>query len=67
MSYPKNDITALILRQLNRRVGPIAIDLQEKIKALSLEKLNLLGEDRLDFRGWRICWAGWKGMVGRSN
>jgi Domain of unknown function (DUF4351) len=42
---------ALILRQLNRRVGPIAIDLQEKIKALPLEKLDLLGEDLLDFSG----------------
>jgi Domain of unknown function (DUF4351) len=51
MSHPKNDITALILRQLNRRVGMIAIDLQEKIKALPLEKLDLLGEDLLDFSG----------------
>jgi hypothetical protein len=42
---------ALILRQLNRRVGTIAIDLQEKIKALPLEKLDLLGEDLLDFSG----------------
>jgi hypothetical protein len=32
-------------------VGTIAIDLQEKTKALPLEKLDLLGEDLLDFSG----------------
>jgi hypothetical protein len=39
------------LRLLNRRLGPIAIDLQAKVKALPLEKLDLLGEDLLDFSG----------------
>jgi Domain of unknown function (DUF4351) len=42
---------AMSLRLLNRRVGPIAIDLQEKVKALPLEQLDLLGEDLLDFSG----------------
>jgi hypothetical protein len=49
---------ALIIRQLHRRVGPIAIDVQEKIKALPLEKLDLLGEDLLDFSG-REDLLGW--------
>jgi hypothetical protein len=42
---------AMSLRLLNRRIGPIAIDLQAKVKALPLEQLDLLGEDLLDFSG----------------
>jgi hypothetical protein len=42
---------AMSLRLLNRRVGPIAIDLQAKVKALPLEQLDLLSEDLLDFSG----------------
>jgi predicted transposase YdaD len=41
----------LILRQLNRRVGEISIDLQNQVKALSFEQLGFLAEDLLDFSG----------------
>jgi Domain of unknown function (DUF4351) len=46
------------LRLLNRRLGDVFGDLQEKIKALPLERLEALGEDCLNFeqlgdlRGW---------------
>jgi predicted transposase/invertase (TIGR01784 family) len=39
----------LILRQLNRQVGNVAIDLQERIQSLTLERLEDLGEALLDF------------------
>jgi Domain of unknown function (DUF4351) len=38
-----------VLRQLGRRVGNVSIDLQEQIKALTLEQLEILGDDLLDF------------------
>ncbi len=38
-----------VFRQLGRRVGNVSIDLQEKIKALPLEQLEILGDDLLDF------------------
>jgi predicted transposase YdaD len=41
----------LILRQLNRQVGDISIDLQNQVKALSLEQSGVLAEDLLDFSG----------------
>jgi hypothetical protein len=41
----------LIVRQLNRRVGDISLQAQEKIKSLSLERLEDLGEALLDFTG----------------
>jgi hypothetical protein len=41
--------TDLLLRQLNRRVGPISSDLQARVKALPIEQLGLLGEALLDF------------------
>jgi predicted transposase YdaD len=40
---------ALILRQLNRRVGNISIDLEARIKILPLAQLEELGEALLDF------------------
>jgi predicted transposase/invertase (TIGR01784 family) len=40
---------ALILRQLNRRVGNISIDLEAQIKTLPLAQLEELGEALLDF------------------
>jgi hypothetical protein len=43
--------TDLLLRQLNRRVGPISSDLQARVKALPIEQLGLLGEALLDFSG----------------
>jgi predicted transposase YdaD len=39
----------LILRQLNRRVGKISIDLESQIKTLPLAQLEELGEALLDF------------------
>jgi hypothetical protein len=39
----------LILRQLTRRVGSHSIDLQDRVRDLSLERLNNLGEDLMDF------------------
>jgi hypothetical protein len=40
---------SLILRLLDRRVGNISIELQERVKSLSLERLEDLGEALLDF------------------
>ena len=40
---------ALILRQLNRRVGKISIDLEARVKTLPLAQLEELGEALLDF------------------
>jgi predicted transposase/invertase (TIGR01784 family) len=39
----------LVLRQLNRRVGNVSIDLESRIKALPLVQLEELGEALLDF------------------
>jgi Domain of unknown function (DUF4351) len=39
----------LVLRQLNRRVGTLSIDLEAKIKTLPLAQLEELGEALLDF------------------
>jgi hypothetical protein len=39
----------LILRQLNRRVGHVSIDLEARIKTLPLTQLEELGEALLDF------------------
>lgn len=41
----------LILRQLARRVGNISPELQVRVKALSLDRLEELGEALLDFTG----------------
>jgi predicted transposase YdaD len=41
--------TLLIIRQLNRRIGEINSELIAKIQKLSLEKLEMLGEELLDF------------------
>jgi Domain of unknown function (DUF4351) len=40
---------ALILRQLNRRVGNVLPEIENQIKALSLLQLEELGEALLDF------------------
>jgi predicted transposase YdaD len=40
---------ALILRQLNRRVGSVSPQLQERIQNLSITELEDLGEALLDF------------------
>jgi predicted transposase YdaD len=39
----------LILRLLQRRVGELSPELQERIQSLSLNKLETLGEALLDF------------------
>jgi Domain of unknown function (DUF4351) len=39
----------LILRQLTRRVGNLSIDLETRVKALPLDRLEELGEALLDF------------------
>jgi predicted transposase YdaD len=39
----------LVLRQLNRRVGNMSSQLQERIKSLPLTELEALGEALLDF------------------
>uniref|UniRef100_UPI0002F636DB DUF4351 domain-containing protein n=1 Tax=Mastigocladopsis repens TaxID=221287 RepID=UPI0002F636DB len=41
----------LVLRQLNRRIGEIDASLIERIKGLSIEQLENLGEALLDFSG----------------
>jgi predicted transposase YdaD len=41
----------LILRQLARRVGNISPELQVRVKALSLDRLEELGEALLNFTG----------------
>jgi hypothetical protein len=40
---------SLVLRQLNRRVGTLPETIQTQVEALSLEQLEALGEDLLDF------------------
>jgi Domain of unknown function (DUF4351) len=42
-------VRKLIVRQLNRRVGDISLQVQERIKSLSLERLEDLSEALLDF------------------
>jgi Domain of unknown function (DUF4351) len=39
----------MILRQLTRRAFPVSNDLQDRVKALPLERLKTLGEDLMDF------------------
>jgi predicted transposase YdaD len=40
---------ALVIRQLTRKFGNVTPTLLAKIEALSLERVELLGEDLLDF------------------
>jgi hypothetical protein len=42
----------LILKQLTRKVGEVTPDVQLEIEWLSLENLEALGEDLLDFSGF---------------
>ena len=39
----------LVIRLLNRRIGEIELSLIDSIRALTIEKLELLGEALLDF------------------
>ncbi len=49
---------AMVLRQLNRKVGPLASELQTRIAALAPETLLLLSEALLNFADQRdlIAW-----------
>lgn len=40
---------SLVLRQLTRRIGPLAPEVRSQVEALSLEQLEALGEALLDF------------------
>jgi predicted transposase YdaD len=40
---------ALVLRQLNKRIGSVPLNLQNQIEQLSLSELEALGEALLDF------------------
>jgi hypothetical protein len=42
---------AVIMRQLKRRVGDLSVQVQDRIKSLSVEKLENLGDALLDFTG----------------
>jgi hypothetical protein len=50
----------LVLRQLKRKLGQITPELEIQIKALDIDKVELLGEDLLDFstvddlKGWLV-------------
>lgn len=45
----QQEALSIILRQLNRRLGGVSPDLEERIRNLSTEKLEDLGEALLDF------------------
>jgi len=45
----QREALAFLTRQLTRRLGTIAPQMQEQIQALSLEELENLGEALLDF------------------
>lgn len=45
----QDEAQALILRQLNRRVGHISLEVEGRVKALPLVQLEELGEALLDF------------------
>ncbi len=45
----KQEALALIMRQLPRRIGAIAPDIEERIRGLSLLQLEELAEALLDF------------------
>jgi len=45
----KEKESALIIRQLKRRIGEIQLTLIERIKQLSIDKIEALGEALLDF------------------
>ena len=44
-----DDELQLILRQLKRRVGNLSIEMEARIKALALVRLDEVGEALLDF------------------
>ncbi len=40
----------LVLRLLHRRLGAVSTGYEDRVRALSLDHLEILGEDLLDFR-----------------
>jgi Domain of unknown function (DUF4351)/Putative transposase, YhgA-like len=45
----RNEAEKLVLRQLNRRFGPIEAELEQRIQALSIERVEDLSDALLDF------------------
>ena len=60
---------ALVLRQLNRRVGEISPELQAKVEALSLEQVEALAEALLDFSRVEdlVSWLDMQGEHSRTS
>ena len=50
MEGRKQEASAMVLRQLGRRWGPLAPATEASINKLPLEQLELLGDDLLDFK-----------------
>ncbi len=53
---------SLILRQLTRRIGVVPESLTDRIQALSIENLELLAEDLLDFQNLEDLTAWFKAI-----
>jgi predicted transposase YdaD len=54
----REEALSLVLRLLDRRCGEIPIEVAERVRALSVDNLERLGEDLLDFNGLEdlIAW-----------
>ena len=42
---------SLILRQLTRRIGVLSDEWSDRVRSLSMEQIEILGEALLDFQG----------------
>jgi hypothetical protein len=45
----RNEAEKLVLRQLNRRFGPIETEIEQRIQALSIDRVEDLSDALLDF------------------
>lgn len=54
----RNEAEKLVLRQLNRRFGPIEAELEQRIQALSIDRVEDLSDALLDFsdRSQLVVW-----------
>lgn len=54
----RNEAEKLVLRQLNRRFGPIEAELEQQIQALSIDRVEDLSDALLDFsdRSQLVIW-----------
>ena len=54
----RNEAEKLVLRQLNRRFGPIEAELEQQIQALSIDRVEDLSDALLDFsdRSQLVVW-----------